>query len=163
MAIHKTVSCPNAWRASKSAVAVAVAVDSRRTGAPDRHGDAYIFRGRRGDLIKCLWHDGLGLSLYAKRLERGRSCGPRRRTARAQSCPPNSAVYSKGSTGGTRNGPGVLRRSAEGIRVIVRAAAPALCSTDVMAKGFDHNQAEVVALRAALAAAEARPIRPKPP
>ena len=25
-----------------------------------------------GDLLKILWHDGLGTSLYAKRLERGR-------------------------------------------------------------------------------------------
>ena len=39
-------------------------------------GDLYVFRGRRGDLIKCLWHDGLGLSLYAKRLERGRFVWP---------------------------------------------------------------------------------------
>ena len=23
-------------------------------------GDVYIFRGRRGDLIKVLWHDGVG-------------------------------------------------------------------------------------------------------
>ena len=35
-------------------------------------GDLYVFRGRRGDLIKILWHDGVGISLYAKRLERGR-------------------------------------------------------------------------------------------
>ena len=35
-------------------------------------GDLYVFRGRRGDLLKCLWHDGLGLSLYSKRLDRGR-------------------------------------------------------------------------------------------
>jgi transposase len=28
-------------------------------------GDIYIFRGRSGSLIKALWHDGLGLSLYA--------------------------------------------------------------------------------------------------
>ena len=35
-------------------------------------GDLYIFRGRRGDLAKILWHDGLGLSLYAKRLDRGK-------------------------------------------------------------------------------------------
>ena len=34
-----------------------------------------MFRGRRGDLIKILWHDGLGISLYAKRLEHG-SFGP---------------------------------------------------------------------------------------
>lgn len=27
-------------------------------------GDLYIFRGRRGDLAKILWHDGVGLSLF---------------------------------------------------------------------------------------------------
>ena len=31
-----------------------------------------MFRGKSGKLIKILWHDGLGMSLYAKRLERGR-------------------------------------------------------------------------------------------
>jgi transposase len=43
----------------------------------DPHGgDLYLFRGRRGDLLKILWHDGLGLSLYAKRLDRGRFIWP---------------------------------------------------------------------------------------
>ena len=36
----------------------------------------FVFRGRRGNLIKVLWHDGLGCSLYAKRLERGRFIWP---------------------------------------------------------------------------------------
>ena len=35
-------------------------------------GDVFVFRGRAGSLIKALWHDGIGLSLYAKRLDRGR-------------------------------------------------------------------------------------------
>jgi transposase len=26
-------------------------------------GHLFVFRGRRGDLIKCLWHDGQGLCL----------------------------------------------------------------------------------------------------
>jgi transposase len=39
-------------------------------------GDLFAFRGRRGDLIKVLWHDDLGMSLYAKRLERGRFIWP---------------------------------------------------------------------------------------
>ena len=39
-------------------------------------GDLFVFRGRRGNLIKVLWHDGLGFSLYAKRLERGRFLWP---------------------------------------------------------------------------------------
>jgi len=43
----------------------------------DPHGgDLYVFRGRRADLVKILWHDGLGMSLYAKRLERGRFIWP---------------------------------------------------------------------------------------
>jgi transposase len=39
-------------------------------------GDLFVFRGVRGNLIKILWHDGLGMSLYAKRLERGRFIWP---------------------------------------------------------------------------------------
>jgi transposase len=32
-------------------------------------GDLFVFRGRRGDLAKILWHDGIGLSLYANDLD----------------------------------------------------------------------------------------------
>jgi transposase len=39
-------------------------------------GDVYVFRGRGGSLIKAIWHDGVGLSLYAKRLDRGRFIWP---------------------------------------------------------------------------------------
>jgi transposase len=39
-------------------------------------GDLYVFRGRSGSLIKILWHDGIGMSLYTKRLERGRFIWP---------------------------------------------------------------------------------------
>jgi transposase len=39
-------------------------------------GHLFVFRGRRGDLIKCLWHDGQGMCLFAKRLERGRFLWP---------------------------------------------------------------------------------------
>ena len=45
-------------------------------GRDPHAGDLYVFRGRRGDLVKILWHDGLGMSLYAKRLERGRFLWP---------------------------------------------------------------------------------------
>ena len=45
-------------------------------GRDPHTGDLYVFRGRRGDLLKVLWHDGLGMSLYAKRLERGRFIWP---------------------------------------------------------------------------------------
>ena len=36
------------------------------------NGHLFVFRGRRGGLIKVLWHDGQGMCLFAKRLERGR-------------------------------------------------------------------------------------------
>lgn len=37
----------------------------------DPHGgDLFVFRGRPGSLVR-LWHDGIGMSLYAKRLEKG--------------------------------------------------------------------------------------------
>ncbi|WP_367116377.1 IS66 family insertion sequence element accessory protein TnpB [Bradyrhizobium sp.] len=39
-------------------------------------GDLYVFGGKSGKLIKILWPDGLGMSLYAKRLERGRFLWP---------------------------------------------------------------------------------------
>jgi len=31
-------------------------------------GQLFVFRGRRGDLLKVLWWDGQGLCLFAKRL-----------------------------------------------------------------------------------------------
>ena len=39
-------------------------------------GHLFIFRGRRGDLLKLLWWSGDGMNLYAKRLERGRFVWP---------------------------------------------------------------------------------------
>ncbi len=39
-------------------------------------GDVFVFRGRRGDLIKVLWADRDGLCLFAKRLEKGRFVWP---------------------------------------------------------------------------------------
>ena len=36
----------------------------------------FVFRGRRGSLIKVLWYDGQGMCLFAKRLERGRFVWP---------------------------------------------------------------------------------------
>ena len=36
----------------------------------DPHGGhLFVFRGRRGDLIKVIWHDGQGACLYTKRLD----------------------------------------------------------------------------------------------
>jgi transposase len=36
----------------------------------------FVFRGKRGDLIKVLYWDGQGFCLFAKRLEKGRFIWP---------------------------------------------------------------------------------------
>src|SRR5713101_5819285 len=43
-------------------------------------GHAFVFRGRKGDLIKVLSYNGDGLCLLAKRLERGRFVWPQATT-----------------------------------------------------------------------------------
>src|ERR1700726_4612827 len=54
-----------------------LAVLVQETLKRDPHsGHLFVFRGRRGGLIKVLWHDGQGLCLFAKRLERGPFIGP---------------------------------------------------------------------------------------
>ena len=54
-----------------------LALQLQQTLGRDPHaGDLYVFRGRRGELVKILWHDGLSMNLYAKRLERGRFVWP---------------------------------------------------------------------------------------
>ena len=54
-----------------------LALQVQETLGRDPHaGDLFVFRGRRGDLVKIIWHDGVGMSLYAKRLERGRFLWP---------------------------------------------------------------------------------------
>lgn len=40
------------------------------------NGHLFCFRGRRGDLLKVIWHDGQGACLFTKRLERGRFLWP---------------------------------------------------------------------------------------
>ena len=38
-------------------------------------GHIFCFRGKRGDLLKVIWHDGQGSCLFTRRLERGRPKG----------------------------------------------------------------------------------------
>jgi len=45
-------------------------------------GHIFVFRGRRGDLVKLVWFDGDGLCLFAKRLERGRFVWPQAASGR---------------------------------------------------------------------------------
>ncbi|WP_374120305.1 IS66 family insertion sequence element accessory protein TnpB [Mesorhizobium onobrychidis] len=63
-------------------------------------GDLYVFRGRSGNLIKIIGHDGLGMSLYAKRLEKGRFLWPSPADGTVSISPAQLA-----STGGCRKKP----------------------------------------------------------
>jgi transposase len=75
----------------------------------DPHGgDLYVFRGKSGKLIKILWHDGLGMSLYAKRLERGRFLWPSSADGAVTITPCLRAL-----TGACRNTLGGRRRRAD--------------------------------------------------
>ena len=81
------------------------------------NGHLFVFRGRRGGLIKVLWHDGQGMCLFAKRLERGRFIWPSAvpataRMGRLRSRRRSWAICSKGSTGGCRSARGVHKRPA---------------------------------------------------
>lgn len=39
-------------------------------------GHLFVFRGRRGDLLKIIWWDSQGACLFSKRLEKGRFIWP---------------------------------------------------------------------------------------
>ena len=69
-------------------------------GRDPHAGDLFVFRGGKGHLVKILWHDGLGFSLYAKRLERGRFLWPSATdgvVAREFACAPAEAGVGSGS------------------------------------------------------------------
>jgi transposase len=53
-------------------------------------GHLFVFRGKRGDLVKIIWHDGQGACLFSKRLERGRFIWPS-----VPSAPPDSTARSR--------------------------------------------------------------------
>ncbi len=50
--------------------------DRHREGGAGGGGHVFVFRGKRGNLIKILWNDSQGVCLFAKRLEHGRLIWP---------------------------------------------------------------------------------------
>ncbi|KZL15344.1 IS66 Orf2 like protein [Pseudovibrio axinellae] len=46
-------------------------------------GHLFVFRGRRGDILKIIWWDGQGACLFTKRLEKGRFIWPAAREGKA--------------------------------------------------------------------------------
>lgn len=59
-------------------------------------GHLFVFRGRRGDLVKVLWWDTQGLVLYAKRLERGRFVWPQAKDGAASMTPAQLSMLLEG-------------------------------------------------------------------
>jgi transposase len=59
-------------------------------------GHVFVFRGRRGDIIKVLWFDGQGLLLLAKRLERGRFVWPQATTGSVSLTPAQLSMLLEG-------------------------------------------------------------------
>jgi transposase len=60
----------------KGASTLAMLVQQSLGLDPFAPGTVYAFRGRRGGTIKVLWHDGIGVCLFIKRLERGQFIWP---------------------------------------------------------------------------------------
>ena len=59
-------------------------------------GHVFVFRGRRGDLIKLLWADQDGLCLFAKRLERGKFIWPQIATGTVHLSPAQLSMLLEG-------------------------------------------------------------------
>ncbi len=59
-------------------------------------GHMFVFRGRRGDLIKVIWWDGQGASLFSKRLERGKSVWPATKEGKVSLTPAQLAMLLEG-------------------------------------------------------------------
>ena len=59
-------------------------------------GHVFVFRGRRGDILKVLWFDGQGLLLLAKRLERGRFIWPQATTGSVSLTPAQLSMLLEG-------------------------------------------------------------------
>jgi transposase len=59
-------------------------------------GALFVFRGKRGGLIKLLWFDGQGLCLFSKRLEKGRFQWPVTDTGRVSLTPAQLSMLLEG-------------------------------------------------------------------
>ncbi len=69
-------------------------------------GHLFVFRGRRGDLVKVIWWDGQGACMFMKRLERGRFVWPSAKEGKVALTPAQLSMLLEGSTGGRRKGLG---------------------------------------------------------
>jgi hypothetical protein len=73
-------------------------------------GHVFVFRGRRGDMIKVLWWSGDGCVCWPSGLNAAASCGRRLPTARYRYPRHSCRCCSKASTGGAPSAPGNYHR-----------------------------------------------------
>ena len=59
-------------------------------------GHLFVFRGRRGDLLKVIWFDGQGACLFSKRLEKGRFVWPSAVSGKVSLSPAQLAMLFEG-------------------------------------------------------------------
>ncbi|CAN5275870.1 IS66 family insertion sequence element accessory protein TnpB [soil metagenome] len=59
-------------------------------------GHVFVFRGRRGDIIKLLWWDGQGMCLLAKRREKGRFIWPQAQSGSVSLTPAQLSMLLEG-------------------------------------------------------------------
>jgi transposase len=65
-------------------------------GADPFDGSPYAFRGRKGRLVKCLWHDGVGLFLLTQRMEQGAFPRPATPTGKVELSPAQMSLLLEG-------------------------------------------------------------------
>ncbi len=71
-------------------------------------GHLFVFRGRRGDLVKIIWWDGQGACMLMKRLEKGRFVWPSAKEGKIALTPAQLAMLLEGIDWGHRSGRGGL-------------------------------------------------------
>ena len=59
-------------------------------------GHMFVFRGRRGDLLKIIWWDSQGACLFTKRLERGRFVWPAAKEGKVSLSPSQLSMLLEG-------------------------------------------------------------------
>lgn len=72
------------------------ALVQQQLGKDPFSGQFFIFRGKRGHLLKILFWDGQGLVLWTKRLERGRFVWPQAKDGVVSLTPAQLAMLTEG-------------------------------------------------------------------
>lgn len=91
-------------------------------------GHLFCFRGKRGDLLKVIWHDGQAANLYVRRLERGRFLWPSPADGAVTISTAQLSYLLSRSTGEIRRKPGVRRGSARILPLKLQGKSDSLAS-----------------------------------